>query len=373
LKIVHVITGLQVGGAETMLLKLLKTMDGSRFEPIVVSLQDGGATRDIMTAEGVSVRSLGLTGGLTTPGAIWRLRRLARALEPQVIQGWMYHGNLGASLMAGLARGNPDVFWNIRHSVYDLTMEKPLVRMVIRLGGRLSGRPRKIVFNSAVSLEQHVGLGYRRGKCVMIPNGFDTEAFRPDPACRRELRRELDLDQDTPILGSVGRMHPHKGQLDFLKAAARVSAKRPEVHFVMAGEGVTEENSELRGFLAGKGLRQQVHLLGPRSDVPCLMAGLDLLCISSLTESFPNVLGEAMACGVPCVATNVGEAARIIGTAGEIVPPGQPDALAGGIIRVLALPPASLHALGTVARQRIVTHYSIAALYRKYAELYESP
>lgn len=372
MRVVHVISGLAVGGAQVMLRKLLLARDGNRTDTAVVSLLRRGEIGDRLRAEGFAVHDLGLTGRVVSPRSVWRIRRLARELEPQIVQGWMYHGNLAASLLARFASGDPGLLWNIRHAVHDLGMEKPLTRFVIRLGGRLSGRPRKIIFNSSVGLDQHVALGYPRDKCVVIPNGFDTEAFRPEPSAGADLRRELDLEPDTLLVGLVGRMHPHKGQLLFLEAAERVARERPRVRFVMAGGGVTGDDPALGGFLRARKLRERVHLLGQRNDTARLIAGLDILCVSSVTEAFPNVLGEAMSCGIPCVTTDVGDAARVLGGLGEVVPPSDSGALAAGLLKLLDLSPEQRRDLGNEGRRRVSDHFGIAAVAAQYAELYAS-
>jgi len=372
MRIIHLITGLGQGGAEAMLLKLLGATDRAKFDPVVVTLMSAGALKESFRQLDVPVHEVGMPRGAVTPGGILRLRTLARELAPRTIQGWMYHGNLAAVLMARFAAEKPDLLWNIRHSVHDLGMEKPLTRLVIRLGARVSDRPRRIIFNSSTSALQHAGLGYPRDKSVVIPNGFDLDLFQPDPRAGARLRGELGLGSETPLVGWVGRMHPHKAPLDFLEAAKRVVAQSPQTRFVLAGSGMTGMDPGLRRFLDVNKLKDRVHLLGPRSDIPGLMGGLDVLCLSSVTEAFPNVLGEALACGVPCVATDVGDAARIIGTAGRITPPSDPAALAGGLLELLALPPAARRDLGLQGRERIRKHYSLAAVTAAYEDLYTS-
>lgn len=372
MKVIHVTTGLHVGGAEMMLLKLLGAMDRQQFAPTVISLVPGGECRTAIEALGIPVHDLGLKPGQVTPGGVLALRRLGKMLTPDVIQGWMYHGNTAATLLAKFVVGEPRLYWNIRHAVHDLGHEKRTTRALIRLGAMASRRPAGIIFNSAVSLQQHAALGYHRDGCLVIPNGFDTAVFKPDPAAGPALRRQLHLAPQTPVVGMVARLHPHKGHLNFLAAAERVHGHRPDVHFVMVGSGVTEMDPELGGFLLGKSLRDRVHLLGPRNDVARLMPGLDLLCVSSVTEAFPNVLGEAMSCGVPCVSTEVGEAAAIIGPTGSTVPADDPAALASGLLELLQLDAAARAALGEQGRRRISERYSLAAVARRFAALYQS-
>lgn len=366
MKVLHVITGLNRGGAEAMLVKLLAGMDRNRFDQVVVSLMPEGGNRPDIEAMGIPVHDLGMERGLPGPVALFRMAKLARRLAPDLVQGWMYHGNLAAHYMRRFHEA-PEV-WNVRHSVHDLGHEKPLTGSIIKLGARLSGRPRRIVFNSEVSRDQHVALGYRRANSEVIPNGFDLERFRPDPAARARIRAELGLDPTTPLVGLVGRRHPHKGHADFLAAVARVHAVRPGAAYLMAGRGVTAEALGLAGHPAA----DRLFPLGERPDAPHLMAALDVLCVSSVTEAFPNVLGEAMACGVPCVTTDVGDAARIVEGLGRIVPAGNPEALADALEGMLDLPEEARRDLGARGRERIAERYSLAAVVGRYEDLYES-
>jgi glycosyltransferase involved in cell wall biosynthesis len=363
MKVVHVITGLHVGGAESMLLKLLETMDRTRFQQTVIALMPGGENRARIEAAGFPVFDLGMKQGLPTLSSVLTLRRLARELLPDVVQGWMYHGNLAASLMGKFAPGRPRVFWNIRHSVADLGREKRSTRLAIQMGARLSGHAERIICNSSVSLEQHALLGYRLDREVMIPNGFDLTRFKPSETARAELFSELDLPLDSLLVGMAARRHPMKGHEAFLEAAGiLVPGERP-VHFLLAGRGVTDADARLRELAGADGLTGRVHLLGQRKDMPGFLAGLDLLCVPSLFgEGFPNVLGEAMGCGVPCLATDVGESREIVGPTGRIVPPGDTPALAAGMQFMLEVGDREKRERSQACRDRILDNYSMGKI-----------
>lgn len=373
MKVVHLITGLQVGGAEMMLLKLLRAMDRSTFDPVVISLIPGGECRALIETEGIPVHDLSMKNRLPSPAGILALRRLARKLEPDVIQGWMYHGNLAGVLLSRFSSGKPRLFWNIRHSVEDIGREKPMTRLVIRLGGLFNRAPYRIIFNSGMSLDQHTGFGYPREKSLMIPNGFDLDRFHPSLEARAGLREELGLPPETLLVGVAARRHPMKGHEEFLKAAALLRAGGRDVRFVLVGRGVTSSDPILRDLSGRTELEGRVLLLGQREDMPSFLAGLDLLCVPSLFgEGFPNVLGEAMACGVPCVATEVGESREIIGETGRIVRPGETAALAEAMGEMLDLDPEASLDLGGRCRGRILEHYSLKNIAERYAELYLS-
>ncbi len=372
MKLVHVIIGLHVGGAETMLLKLLQGLDRTRFEPVVVALMDGGEISDQIQALDIPVHHLGMKNLAGAPGTLLKLRRLARELEPDLIQGWMYHGNLAATRLARWAPGDPVLFWNIRHTMTEHAPEKMTTRALIRLGGRWSGQARQVVHNSHLSVGQHEGLGFGCENSLVIPNGFDLEAFRPDADAGSKLRSELGLAADTVLVGTLGRHHPIKGLADFLMALAAMESVPPTAHFLCAGRDVTAQNAELKSLVVQTGFADRVHLLGPRSDAPEFLAGLDLFCLPSRAEGFPNALGEAMACGLPCVATDVGEATIMLEGLCDTVPPNSPAKLAVALDNMLAMPPEGRRALGTQCRERMAERYRLAAIVTLYEDMYAS-
>jgi len=374
MKIIHLITSLQTHGAQMMLLKVLSGMDRRRFASVVVSLTEGGAMAEQFAALGVPVYSLGLKAGLPTPAACLRLIRLFRQVEPDLIQGWMYHGNLAATLGAMFLKLQTPVLWNIRGSSYELRKEKPATAAVIWLGGKLSHLPRRIINNSLTSARQHEeALGYRADRRVIIANGFDTETFAPSEPARLAVRRELGLDDNALLIGLMARYHPMKDHANFLRAAARLSASHPQTHFALAGEGVDDRNRELCDSIQNLSLGGRVHLLGERRDTPRLAAAFDIATLSSaFGEGFPNVIGEAMSCGVPCVATEVGDSAQVIGDTGRTVPPCEAPALAAAWRELIAMSAPQRRALGAAARRRVMENFSINAITAQYESLYEN-
>lgn len=370
-RIIHLITGLSTGGAEMMLYKLLSATDRTRFDPIVVSLMDRGTLGERLEALGLPVYTVGMVPGCPTLAALWRLIRLVRRLQPDLIQGWMYHGNLAALFASGFSPGRIPVLWNIRQSLYDIKTEKRMTAILIRLGARLSSRPARIIYNARVSARQHELLGYAADRRRVIPNGFDCDRFKPSENARLKLRRLLGLEDETLLIGHIARWHPMKDHANFMRAAARLAARRPDVHFVLAGRGVDETNSALMKMIQEAGLVGQVHLLGERSDVVEVTAGLDIASLSSAWgEGFPNVVGEAMACGVPCVVTDVGDSAWVVGDTGMVVPPRDAEALAGAWAALIEMWPEGRVRLGRAAHQRVVTKFSLVQIVRQYEALY---
>jgi len=369
MRVMHVITGLSTGGAETMLLKLLSAASGN-MDHVVVSLGDKGTIGPPIAALGVPIHCLGLKRNAPNPFSALSMLPLARRIDPKLIQGWMYHGNLMASMATLALRQKPPVLWNIRQTIYDLCRERWLTAKLIRLGARLSSGPAAIIYNSKTSATQHEELGYRADKRVVIPNGFDCQVLRPDEAARRAARAELGITDDTVLVGLVARYHPMKDHVGFLKAAAIVVRFHPQARFVLAGAGVSSTQPELAEGIQQNELGDRVILLGERSDIPRLNNAFDIGCSASWSEAFSNSIGEAMACGVPCAVTDVGDSAYIVADSGFVAPPRAPEALANAIGRLIEIGRSGRQQLGAKARQRIETEFSLSSIVQNYENLY---
>jgi glycosyltransferase involved in cell wall biosynthesis len=370
-KITHVISGLPQGGAEMSLWRLLSRMDRGRFQNEVICLTDSGPMADRIRAVGVPVLALGMRRGRPSVGGMLRLTRALRHSRPDVLQTWLYHADL-AGLMAGHAAGVPAVVWNIRCSDMDMTQYSPLSAWTRRACARWSHKATAVVVNSEAGRRYHEGLGYRPKRWVLIPNGVDTSVFRPDGEARSSFRTELGLEEETVLVGLIGRFDPVKNHAGFLHAAATFARTRDDVQFVMAGTNVDWNNPVLSEAVHRPHLAGRVHLLGARTDVPRVTAALDIAVSSSSSEGFSNVLVEAMACGVGCVATDVGDSRRIVGSTGMVVPPKDDAALAAAIEAGIAAGPAARAELGRSARARALGEYDLSIAVGHYEELYGS-
>jgi glycosyltransferase involved in cell wall biosynthesis len=370
LKIVIVITGLATGGAEIMLLKLLERLD-DRFSLHVISLAPLGEIGPQIQAQGIPVESLGMRPGVPSPMAFIRLVRRLRALKPDVVHTWMYHADLLGGLAARLA-GIGAIGWCIRHSNLDRDKTKASTRAVVAACAWISGRvPDRILCCSEVARKIHVDVGYAADKMVVVPNGFDLSRFQPDPRARAAVRSELNLAADTRLVGLIGRFNPQKNHAGFFQAAGLLHRRLPTVRFLLAGKGIDEGNGELVRAMESAGIRSVTHLLGLRSDISRLMAALDVQASSSFGEAFPNVLGEAMACGVPCAVTDVGDSAYIVGDTGKVVPAEDMAGLAAAMESLLLLPPVERQALGLRARSRVAENFEIGQVVKRYEAFYE--
>jgi len=369
LKVVMVITGLGTGGAEAMLEKLIGALSPA-FAPQVVSLTNLGEVGPRLQQRGVVVTALAMRPGRPSLAALWRLTQLLRRLRPDVVHTWMYHADLLGGIAARLA-GVPAVLWGVRHSNLDPALNKRSTLRVMRACALLSRRvPTRITCAATRARDAHVAAGYAAERMVVIPNGFDLDRFRPDACAREEVRAELGLPAAAPLVGMVGRFDAQKNHAGFAQAAAFLLQQQPDVRFLLAGSGVDVDNAVLMGWLKAAGVAAACVLLGRREDVPRLMAALDVLVLPSLGEAFPNVLGEAMACGVPCVACDVGDCAEIVTDAGRVVPAGDMRALAVAAAELLALAPAERAALSRAAQADVRRRFEIGTVAARYQDLY---
>jgi glycosyltransferase involved in cell wall biosynthesis len=285
----------------------------------------------------------------------------------------MYHADLIGGMAARLSGGIP-MAWGIRHSDPSSEGYGWLTRATVRMCARASGwLPDRIVCCSEASRQAHAELGYDAKKMMVIPNGFDLDALKPNPCARASIRSELGLAPDIPVVGLVGRFHPQKDHYTFVRAASLLHRMNPAVHYVLCGEHVVWENLELAKWIDREGLRRQFHLLGRRDDIPDLNTAFDIATSSSaFGESFSNVVSEAMSCGVPCVVTNVGDAAYIVGNTGLVVPPKNPAALAKAWHTLMNLGQAGRMQLGRAARRRVEERFSLPHVVDQYQELFEN-
>ncbi|HUQ79564.1 MAG TPA: glycosyltransferase [Gemmatimonadaceae bacterium] len=372
MRVAHIITGLTTGGAERSLYRMLASTVVRGLGAVVISMLDKGTLGPAIEDLGVPVYELGMKRGFPTPGAARRLAQILRSSRVDVVQGWMYHANVAATVVAKLARLKAPVVWNVRDALDDFASEHRSTRRMIALSALLSHSPERIVYNSQASAGRHAAHGFATEKAVVIGNGFDVARFTPNDIARRRVRGELGIGGDAPVVSLVGRDDPVKDHAGFLRAAALVARDVPNVTFVMAGRGVDAENDRLTTLVADLALRDRVRLLGDRRDVAAIMAATDVMVSSSWTEAFPNIVGEAMACGVPCVVTDVGDSSWIVGATGRVVPPRNPEALGAAVRGVLALQPAERKQLGLAARQRVEREFSLGAVAHRYEDLYRT-
>jgi glycosyltransferase involved in cell wall biosynthesis len=371
LRVSHVITGLGVGGAETMLVKLLSAMDPKRFRSHVISLSSDLALAPSIRDLGIDIDELDVKPNVSD--AFYSFSALARVLrkaQPDLVQTWLYHADLAGGIAA--KRLGVPAIWNLQSSTLDpVCISRSTLRVVKFCAWSSRFIPRAIVSCSHAAVSVHEKTGYR-GAFRVIANGTDLDVFKPESEARKAIRAELGLDDSTPLIGMIARLHPQKDHPNFLAAAAQLVRTRPHVRFLLCGLGLEPANEELTASIRALGLEGHVLRMGIRHDVPRVLNALDIHTLSSsFGEGFPNVIGEAMATGLPCVVTDVGDSALIAGDTGVTVPSRDPAALANGWRTLLDLPPGELARLGARARRRVATEFSLAASVTRYEALYE--
>jgi glycosyltransferase involved in cell wall biosynthesis len=354
-----------------MLCKLLAASDRTRYPAHVVSLTEDGPVGERLRALGVGTTQLGMSRGLPSPAAVVRLAWLLRRLDAVIVQTWMYHADLVGGLAARLA-GIRGIVWGIRTSTLDPRSTRRATLWTRRACAALSRSvPATIVSCSQVAARHHRDLGYAADRLRVIPNGFETDRFRPDLDSRARVRAELGVQEETFVIGMAARHDPQKDHPTLLRAFARARASAP-MHLVLCGADVTADNPAFAAPIAELGLGGEVSLLGPRDDVERVVAGWDAAALSSrYGEGFPNVLGEAMSAGIPCIATDVGDARELVGNTGIVVPAEDPAALCGAMVQLAHEGTDARAVRSAAARARIVREFSIEAIARRFEDLYD--
>jgi glycosyltransferase involved in cell wall biosynthesis len=369
--VIHIISSLEGGGAEATLYRLCEAEQRSGRAHTVVSLMGRGVYARRLEEIGVAVHCLSMPRRRVTLRALYQLFRLLRRLRPDVVQTWMYHADLLGGVLAKLA-GVKSIIWSIRGPL-DSRETSRATAFVARCCALLSRYvPTRIVSCSVLAARVHQNLGYERDKFVIIPNGYPLDRFRPMPDQRRALRTTLRVDETMPLLGMVARFDPYKDHQNLFAALGLL--RREEVCFrcLLIGDGMEESNAVVRVLTEREGLGDRVLLLGRREDIPSLMNAMDIHVLSSLNEAFPNVLAEAMACGTPCVTTDVGDARLIVGDTGWIAPPRDAVGLASAIRSAIA---ALSHGQDwqrrrTECRHRVETHFDLNRMWIAYRDVW---
>lgn len=369
--VVHIISGLGQGGAETVLHRLV-TAPGGGVVHTVISLSDEGVYGPRLRNAGVTVHAMGMKdSALAAAHGMWRLYRLLREIRPDVVQTWMYHADLIGGLAARMA-GIRAVAWGIRNSGADLHHGSRSASSVARVCALLSRWvPGVIVACAEDAARRHREWGYDGDRLLVIPNGYDMRAWRADSDTRFELRREWGVEPGESVIGSVARWNPLKDHANLLEAFSLVLRRHPALRCVLAGDGMDHSNAELKALLDRHGVANRVVLLGRREDIPRVLAALDFYVLASRAEGFPNVVAEAMASQVPCIVTDVGDAAKIVDEYGWVVAPRNARALAraiGDAVDLLASEEgrASLESCRRQGRAHIEKEFGLDTMRRRY-------
>jgi glycosyltransferase involved in cell wall biosynthesis len=366
--VLHIASGLTDGGAEAVLYRLIK--DDQAHRHVVISLLDEGRYGSLIRAAGADVYAMRFPRRRPSPIKFLRLVRQIRSIRPDLVQTWMYHGDLIGGLAAKLA-GVRRIVWGLHHTTLDAEGSSRSTRYIARLNAALSRYvPSRIISCSNSGTAIHQTLGYAPDRFTVVTNGIDADEYRPDPALRARVRQEFDVPDGHLLLGCVGRYAPQKDHENFLRALAILSTEGRAFAALLVGRGTDPGNQRLVDRIDDLGLTNRVRLAGPRTDVPAIMNALDIHVLgSAFGEAFPNVVGEAMACGTPCVATDLGDCRVIIDGLGSVCPPRDSPALAEAIERLSKRLQAEPD-LGTRCRRRIIERFSISAMREQYANVW---
>ena len=371
--IIHVITSLNLGGAETMLCQVLEHTDRTKFSPVVVSLRPEAALGSRVRAAGVPLHCLNMDASPAhfLPG-LRKLKAIMREVQPAVVQTWMYHADLLGALAARSLKPRVPVLWNIQHGTMDPRTTKRASLWLTRMLAPLSRwLPDRITVCSRASIETHAQLGYARSKMLHIPNGADCARFIPDPTACHSIRSELGIPQNAPVIGMAGRNDPQKDYPTLFAAIREFQKSDKTTHFVACGNRVSPNDPELAALRAQCSAPERIHLLGARFDMPRVYAAFDLVTLSSAYgEGMPVTLCEALACGLPAVVTNVGDSASVIGSCGKVVSPRNPTALAAAWGELLVLPKSAFSKMEKDARKRAEQQFSLPEITRNYERLH---
>lgn len=366
--VLHVITGLDSGGAQSMLARIVLAEHRSPAprKQVVVSMMDDGLYGEALRDAGVAVHCLECRQGKPSLRALWALVEIVHSLDPDVVMTWLYHADLAGTLAAVLARGGARrVVWNLRCSNMDFARYDRMTRWIVRALAWGSRFPAIVVANSLSGRKHHASLGYRPKRWEYLPNGFDLGALRPDAGDRASVRSEWSLRDDDFAVGMVARVDPMKDYSTFFGAAEMLLAYGARCNFVLIGKDTDR-------LPIPESIRANTAALGERSDVNRLLRGLDVMVLASaFGEGFPNVVGEAMASGVPCVVTDVGDAAEVVGDTGIAVSPGFPEALAGAVRRLMGEAAEDFRDRQRRARERIAERYSLERVVAGYRAVWD--
>ena len=321
---------------------------------------------------GIKVNGLGLRNFLDLPRIIIQLFKIIRAYKPDIVQTWMYHSDLIGGVVARFAGCN-NVIWSIRNS--DISINQKGVSkstfLIMKLCSLLSFViPRYIICVGGKAAAVHRDYGYFEKKLRIIRNGFNLNDFRISSQKRFDTRMALSIPSDSLVIGSIARFNEYKDHFNYIKACGYLACENKNVLFLLVGRNIDYNNLKLMEWINMTGFEKRFILLGERNDIPEILSCLDIFCLHSTSEGFPNALGEAMCSSLPCVSTNVGDVINLIGEAGIVVPPNDPNALKAGILDLCRMSKNQRRDLGNKARERIEKYYTIEKISGQYKELY---
>ena len=371
MEVLHIITGLKKGGAETLLFNLCNF--DKQHKHTIISLSDTEDSELFFYCPNVSVHSLNFPNGRVKIFGLYKLYKLIKKIKPNVVQTWMIHADLIGGIVARFA-GIKNIVWGVHHTVLLRGKVKYSTSLILKFNAFFSNFiPKKIIYCAEKSRIIQESIGYKKSKGIVIHNGYDLNNFIQNDVLRKEFLNELNISENTFVIGHIGSYDPLKDQNTLIEALTVLHEKQFNFTAALVGKNLDKNNSELVSKIKESGLCDRVHLLGIRNDIPSIMNGIDIFMLSSLSEAFPNVLNEAMACGTPCISTNVGDAALIVDNTGWIVNPKEPKSLADAVIKAAdekKLDNEKWIKRQKNCRQRIAKNFTLEKMVTRYDEVW---
>jgi len=367
------IRSLNIGGTERQIIELIKGLDNNRFD-ITIGLfyNEGALIEEIKSMPWIHVISLKKSGRWDIIRFVFRFIKLLKVLQPDILYSFLPDANI-VGLIAGRLSGVKRIVWGVRASNMDVSRYDWLARISLRLSAFLSRFPDAIIANSFGGIKFHRNIGYNTNRMMIIQNGIDIDRFKPDHSAGLRVRDEWNIDEETIAIGLVGRLDPMKDHTTFLQAVKIFNQEERSVRFVCIGDGKELYKSEIHSLCRRLGLNGSIIWAGERCDMTAVYNSMDIVTSSSsFGEGFPNVIGEAMACGVPCVVTDIGDSAIIVGETGIVVPPEDPQALADGWRSMLKRLNDKSYSIKEMARARIVSRYNSETFIQKTSRMFLS-
>ena len=372
IRVVHIINGLNSGGAERMLVNFVLQTDSNCINNTVVSLTGFGMWGEVLVKNGIQTIALNLDFSLKSLTKLLSLCKTLLKIKPNILQTWMHHSNFLGTILGKLL-SIPLIIWNIRCSHVIGSYYSSSSRVIFKLTNYLSGMPAAIITNSYAGKQDHEKTGYRAKAWVYMPNGFDVNKFCPSQDKRDAFRKDFCIRPEEFVVGMIARYDPMKNHAGFLRGAVKFIQHYPNSKFVLVGKNIKKENKELVALLADVDLDKHFIFLGERKDIENIIPALDVLSLFSLFgEGFPNVIGEAMSCGITCVASDVGDAKVVIGDTGFIVTKNDVDALVEAWEKIIKLNKQQRIELSALARKRILENFDLKDIANRYHDFYKT-
>jgi len=363
INITHIITGLNLGGAETMLYKLIKNTDRKKYNVEVISLKDKGIIGPKIEQLGIKVHVINMKK-IPTINNLFKVRQLIK--DAEVVQTWMYHADL-IGYLATRFKSNMKVLWGIRRTSLNREENKKSTLLIAKFNALISKKIDKVISCSIAAKKSHINFGYSKDNMMVIPNGFEMNKLNFNSEARYKIRKKLNIENKKVII-NIGRWNIAKDHKNLIEAYKQVEDFN--THLIMIGPGITKENIELINLIKKNNIKNY-SLLGPQSEITKYLSAADFYVSSSMSEGFPNVIGEAMACQLPCVVTDAGDSSYIVDNTGIIVPIKDSKELSKGIYNMIQLPKKDRLELGVKARNRIEENFDIKVVTEMFEEQYK--